>query len=563
MLDVNGNALSYVGIMPRHQYDKEGQLITDKSEVFIRVHERSGEYIHTSSNHMVPFRFNSFRKHFVSSPQSQSPNFIDTKRNFQNTAAEVHEEINSSVDSTTWSINVFKKASFSRWSHDNGLLNSRAELPILAGHLITLQDPDSLSCLVVEQLPTMSKSRDFHPRVVMSPQFHGMGKNSAFLEDIDTTDATLSIGSHLLWLVERTSVACTRGGPIVKDSDTVILRNLNTGLYLHYACGGSIFAVIERDKATEISLYVAQSSVPKHTRYILEDEQINIRASDGRWLGRATSSTSDDAEEENEEDDSDRSENENEDDLSAVNVKSIHGKGKVFSLKCEAKKVQAEAISFVVSSHLSFRVGIPSLFLGSDAVMIIKYFCDLVKNISSFNTSYLREAKAGMPFVCTVLEHLYHFLYFDHGDKGNVSISDSFMRDLDSNFIGPSDQRAFNIRQTIMSEQGIIYAILSLLELADSKSLNKLGKTAFARSSSVLDVANNSLLSSSRRRISNAARSKKKSVSLQKKSVIASPPLSEPSHMSNATESVSERGRPRTSMMMSNMFTGLIRKQQG
>ena len=561
MLDVNGNALSYVGFMPQHLHDREGQPITDKSEVLIRVHERSGEYIHSSSNHMVPFRFNSFRKHFVSSSApSQSPNFIDTKKNIQNTAAEVHEEINSSLDSTMWSISVYKKASYSRWSRDNGLLTSRTELPILAGHLLTLQDPDSLSCLVVEPLTTMSKSRDSRQRVVMSPQFHVMGKNSAFLEDIDTADATLSIGSHLLWLVERSSGACTRGGPVVQDSDTVILRNLNTGLYLQYESEGHVFAVVERDKATEITLHVALSSMQKHARYILEDAQINIRSSDGRWLGRATSSTSDDAEIENDEDDSENSEYENEDGMSAVNLKTIHEKGKTFSLKCEAKKLQADAISFVVSSQLSFRVGIQSLFLGSDAVMIIKYFCDLVKNISSFNTTILREAKAGMPFVLTVLEQLYHFLYFDHDDKGHASTSDTFMRDMDTNFIGPSDQRAFKIRQTIISEQGIIYALLNLLELADSKALNKLGKTAFARSSSVMDLSNKPIISHSRRRISNATRAKK-SVLLHRKSVVAPPPVLE-APLTESMESISERSRARMGTnIMSNMITGLMRKQ--
>lgn len=560
MLDVNGNALSYVGFIPRHLHDREGQPIADKSEVLIRVHERSGEYIHSSSNHMVPFRFNSFRKHFESSSPSQSPNFVDTKKNIQYTAAEVHEEINSSLDSTMWSISVYKKASYSRWNRENGLLASRTESPILAGHLLTLQDPDSLSCLVVEQVTALSKSRDIRQRVVMSPQFHVMGKNNAFLEDIDTADATLSIGSHLLWLVERSSGACTRGGPIVPDSDTLILRNLNTGLYLQYESEGKVFAVVERNKATEIIFNAAISSMQKQSRYVLEDAQINIRSSDGRWLGRATSSTSDDAEIENDEDDSENSEYENEDDLSAVNLKNIYGKGKMFSLKCEAKKIQADAISFVVSSQLSFRVGIQSLFLGSDAAMIIKYFCDLVKNISSLNTTFLREAKAGMPFVCTVLEQLYHYLYFDHGDKRNASSSDSFMRDMDSNFIGPSDERAFKIRQTIIAEQGIIYALLNLLELADSRALNKLGKTAFSRSSSVMDLSNKPILSHSRRRISNATRSKK-SVLMHKKSVIAIPPVRE-MLLTESTETGSERSRPRTATnIMSNMFTDFIRKQ--
>ena len=538
MLDVSGNAFSYLGLMPRNQSDHEGQLIADQSEVLIRVHERSGEFIHTSSKHNVPFRFNSFRKATLPSTLSPSSNLRDAKRSMQSSATDVHEEVNSSLDSTLWSISVFNRPNP---YVGKVLSNSKTIVPVLAGQLVTLQYPESLSCLAVEPLPANSKAKDTARRkVVMSPQFHVVDIHGMFQGDLE-----VSIGSHLLWLVERSAGSYTRGGPITLESDVVILRNLNTGLYLHRDIDDQVFAVAERDLASELTLHCVSVN---HERYVLEDSAVYIAAADGRWMGRPTTGAEVVPEQKNDSSstDSDEDDDDDDDDIQSNNsrVEKIGGGSKLFSIQCEWKMKKSEAMSFLISPNLSSRVGVSSLYVGRDATMILSYFCNLITAIKGGNSFVLRESKNCIPFICTVLEHLYHYMYFDQGEQKEADV---FLHDLDSNFIGPNDLRTFKIRQTMMSEQGILNVLLNLLELTNSNVFNKLGSSHFTRSASVLDFSN---------RVSTSGKLRSRSsLTARKKSSLHA----EMAAISDSKKSVDNTRQRSGSSRMIGMFSNLIR----
>ena len=45
-LNTNGNIYSWLQVCPRYKIDREGDKIRNKSEVYLKVSERSNEYIH-------------------------------------------------------------------------------------------------------------------------------------------------------------------------------------------------------------------------------------------------------------------------------------------------------------------------------------------------------------------------------------------------------------------------------------------------------------------------------------------------------------------------------------
>mmetsp|Transcript_31677 Transcript_31677/g.43452 ORF Transcript_31677/g.43452 Transcript_31677/m.43452 type:complete len:3399 (+) Transcript_31677:56-10252(+) len=481
-VDKSGDSFSCLGFMPRHPNDREGQIITDRMELFVRVHERSGEYIHSSSKHTIPFRFNSFRNHQLPLSLSSSQSSVMKSHN-HNGMSDVHEEINSSLDSTVWSVSVYTKSEYLLHSHSLGSseqrsANGKADIAVLAGQLVTLQDPDSLSSLTVE---INREDTTLPSRVVMSPQFHLLGVNGMIDSDWESADASISVGSHLLWLIERNATAVTRGGPIQTESDAITLRHLNTGLYIQFGLNNQIHAVYGRENATELTLHSIQSNSSKQEKVATEDLAVNLRNSNGFWFGLTNVVV-------------DTLTNESDDDDGSVLNKASNPKTKVFSVPCESKTNKSEAVALSISTNLSNLVGVSSLSVGVDAAFILSHFYKLTVGVVNGNAAFLREARSGVSYICGVLEHLYRFLYFDtdanYSDKNAGTDVHHFLRDLDVNNIIRIDKKTWKIRQTIMSEQGILDVLLNLLELTNSNALTKLGSTASARSNSVFEVTN-------------------------------------------------------------------------
>lgn len=47
-LDVNGSAFSWIQITPRFKIDKEGDRVLNYAELYLKVAERSNEFLHTA-----------------------------------------------------------------------------------------------------------------------------------------------------------------------------------------------------------------------------------------------------------------------------------------------------------------------------------------------------------------------------------------------------------------------------------------------------------------------------------------------------------------------------------
>ena len=106
-LDVNGSTLSWVQIYPRFRIDKEGDRILTNTEVYLKVPERSNEYIHSADRDEA----------------------IDHDR-----------EVNCSLEMTSWRVSIYQSSS--------DTMNSKN---LLASQLVYITDPESGSCLTIAQ----------------------------------------------------------------------------------------------------------------------------------------------------------------------------------------------------------------------------------------------------------------------------------------------------------------------------------------------------------------------------------------------------------------------------
>lgn len=221
-LQARGDSSSSMMFMPRYKYDREGQFITNNTDVFLRVHERPGEYIHAA-------------KKTLSGHQDQ------------------RREINCSLETSAWSMCIYQQA---REFHNS---------TIMAGQLVCLQDPDSTSYLSL---------RDQIPAVTEECAVHIMPTLGSLLTSGSSLDR--QVGTYSLWLIEKSPV--TSGGPISIGSDRVTLRDLNSGLFISSDEEG-LRAVRGRDRA---SAFEISSQSPDA---VVLQEGISVQLSvDGLWL---------------------------------------------------------------------------------------------------------------------------------------------------------------------------------------------------------------------------------------------------------------------------------------
>ncbi len=220
-LEIGGDSLSCLGFMPRYRFDKEGHILTNHSEVMIRVHERGGEYLHAAK-----------------------PNDIS------NLNAKV-SEVNCSLEASFWTIVLYQRVEDLKGS------------TITAGQLITLQDPDRLCCLTVER----KGSKGEKPKITLSPQFQ--------LRDLRPGSTT--VGTHLLWFLEKSDV--TTGGPISLETDEVALRDLNSGLFMRLDEFG-LTAVKHRKDASLFEFRTVQSSKSLDSNFLQDESTVHLVSKD-------------------------------------------------------------------------------------------------------------------------------------------------------------------------------------------------------------------------------------------------------------------------------------------
>ena len=230
-LSPEGNLNSWMQLLPRYKIDKEGDRISNNTEVVMRVAERASEHIHCSD---------------------RSPTGIRMR------------EVNASMESgSPWRVNIYQSSQF-------GL---DAEV-LRVGQLVYIRDPENASNLQTFESPVAAKQNLSRIReddaTVLSDDEDGnsigsIGRSVAkreeaslateasddmseisitsaeeFTEDNGhvilkpSTDETLN--TNAIWVIEGRNIQL--GGPINWRSDLIHLRHLNTGRYLSTLDGG-------------------------------------------------------------------------------------------------------------------------------------------------------------------------------------------------------------------------------------------------------------------------------------------------------------------------------------
>jgi hypothetical protein len=153
-----GNVLSGLVFSSRFKSDKDGVPIYEDSEILVGVHDRPGEFIHVAKRH------------------------IESKR----------EEVNCSLESTVFQLTLYNKGK-------TGIDNMGKV--ITAGQLVTLIEPDTMSCLAIDN----SDKDDV----------------KVALGSFNTVESTIeeSVGTHKLWLIEKDPVIL--GGAIKIGQDKI------------------------------------------------------------------------------------------------------------------------------------------------------------------------------------------------------------------------------------------------------------------------------------------------------------------------------------------------------
>jgi hypothetical protein len=187
--------------MPRYKYDREGEHVSNQTETYIRVHENSSDYIHAA-------------------------------RKVSKFAINNSKEINCSLESSCWKINIYQKASETKTKN------------ILLGNLVSLQEPESSTYLTLDtRRNTNTQNR---ANVVMSNSMQ-----------LSFSSSDCNVGTNLLWMIEGEDMF--HGGAVSNHGSNIALRDLNSGLYMKMGEDG-VTAVRKREECSFFELSTSQQS---------------------------------------------------------------------------------------------------------------------------------------------------------------------------------------------------------------------------------------------------------------------------------------------------------------
>ena len=200
--DERGASLSSMTLVPKSRGDKEGSQIKSGAEVFVRIQEKSSEYLRA------------VKKAIPSSSSSLA-----------NGAGE-RFEINCSPELTAFRIVLFQP---------RGDLRDK---PIMTHWLVTMQDHDSASNMTVIESADSSEAA----RVVTTPL---SGRNPEYQH--------LYVGTEFLWSVEKD--VFVEGGLLPYGTQRVAFRHFNSGLFLKLDSDGTMVAVKNRGVGTMFEIH--------------------------------------------------------------------------------------------------------------------------------------------------------------------------------------------------------------------------------------------------------------------------------------------------------------------
>lgn len=255
-LNSDGNVMSWIKLLPRYKIDKEGDLITNNTELVLKVSERSNEYLHCAD---------------------------------RNPTRGKNREVNSSLEQTPWRINVFKRSD-----------DAQKTSLLMTGDLVYIRDPESLSMIspiakpinlenkrmdrLKSSTPVTPKSANGDnpwnlPMIRSAAESYDAhdGDDDLCRDDIsvstmdefcsDHGDVVLqpmeedNLSTDALWMMESKSI--TKGGILKYRVDTVHFRHFNTGKYLAFvpksAAGDAfVMTMVNEPNETETLFFVLE-----------------------------------------------------------------------------------------------------------------------------------------------------------------------------------------------------------------------------------------------------------------------------------------------------------------
>jgi hypothetical protein len=434
-LDSYGDPFSWLEFMPRSKGDREGSSISANSEILLRVHERPSEYIHCAKLETI--------------------SALNQRK---------EREVNCSLEtsSSCWNLSIFHHA------HD---VTSKY---ILAGQMVTLREPESSHFLV----PNTDSNR-----VTISP--------SSILS-MNSTACT--VGSHLLWMVEKYPLS--KGGVIGSSrNDRILLKHLNSGLYLRVeppsfpgASTSNISVVAGREEGSVFDVSMTQEINSR-------DESIFQLSTKGLWLyvaspvqnGRSSSVMVSPPRPQL------RTHLENKEpfhfDISSPAARALlqakQASPRRPSLNihvkrsCVAVPDRSLATYFSLSNTLQQQLGV-DLYLGVEARRVLHSFESMTRS-----RAILKEPTASIEAkiknLFAVLESIFEFLTDDVATSLQFQIINqqpTEERSLEG--INKSSKKIL-IRQTLMREQGVLSAIIDIIELCASSVFAEIPSTVRRR----------------------------------------------------------------------------------
>jgi hypothetical protein len=402
-LEGYGDSMSWFVFMPRSKADKEGQHLVNSSEALVRVHERPTEFIHCA------------RK------ISQSKSFGD-------------REINCSLESSCWTINIFQHA---REAMSN---------TILAGQLVTLQEPESSSYMCLDK---------DNSQVTLQQS-----------NVLSFTKSESDVGTNLLWMVEKPQNY--KGGSLGHRGDKIVLRHLNTGLYARIE-NSSVRAVASRDSCSLFEIPSGQGL----EGYGLVDQSMIQLSSEGGWVHtpivhtrtsivegisymRSRSYTSPETPSKQK----------------ATKPASLITP--VTSRPCTVVKEKTLATFLTISNNLQQTLGV-DVFVGMEGNKILRKFETAArsKSILRENIGYIENF---MKLIFNVLDTLFQFLTDDLLDAAVQHAEMQKDKDVWNHELWESrnNAKASATRQVMMREQGVLSAIMDIIELCGDGTFSAL-----------------------------------------------------------------------------------------
>ena len=375
-----GNILSGLVFSSRFKSDKEGIPIYEDSEIFLGVHDRPGEYIHVAKRH------------------------IESKR----------EEVNCSLESTAFQLVLYNKGQIG----DSG--KDMMGKSIVAGQLVTLIEPDTMSCLAID------KTDKDEIKVALS----SFNSESSIEE---------TVGTNKLWLIEKDPVIL--GGNIKVGQEKITLRDLNSGYFLKLFDDDDDDNVLgvtaTRDDATRFNV---TNTNQNKSALLYEEISVELSAND-RWLAQKTDEET----------------------------------GALLKECCGIENKESGVLSFFISASLMRTVGV-GLYVGVENTATLRKFESTARNLKANNNEQLKILSSQLKPFFEALNTITSFL-IGKSDKNKTAMDVELITVSDLN-------DKVTLRQTMLREQGLLDVLIDLLELCENGAFDELKAVNLHRRSS-------------------------------------------------------------------------------